>query len=75
MRVRRALISVSDKTGLAELAEGLASMGVTIVSTGRTAHFLARAGVPVTPVADVTDGSLPKTVRDLVRDPEAWISH
>ncbi|HMC08363.1 MAG TPA: bifunctional phosphoribosylaminoimidazolecarboxamide formyltransferase/IMP cyclohydrolase [Actinomycetota bacterium] len=54
MRVRRALISVSDKTGLAELAEGLASMGVTIVSTGRTAHFLARAGVPVTTVADVT---------------------
>jgi len=54
VRVRRALISVSDKTGLAEFAEGLASMGVTIVSTGRTAHFLARAGVPVTPVADVT---------------------
>jgi phosphoribosylaminoimidazolecarboxamide formyltransferase/IMP cyclohydrolase len=47
-------VSVSDKTGLIELAEGLASMGVTIVSTGRTAHYLTRAGIPVTPVADVT---------------------
>jgi phosphoribosylaminoimidazolecarboxamide formyltransferase/IMP cyclohydrolase len=54
VRIRRALISVSDKTGLEELAQGLASLGVTIVSTGRTAHFLARAGVQVTPVADVT---------------------
>jgi phosphoribosylaminoimidazolecarboxamide formyltransferase/IMP cyclohydrolase len=54
VRIRRALISVSDRTGLAELATGLASMGVTIVSTGRTAHFLTRAGVPVTPVAEVT---------------------
>jgi phosphoribosylaminoimidazolecarboxamide formyltransferase/IMP cyclohydrolase len=54
VRIRRALISVSDRTGLAELATGLAAMGVTIVSTGRTAHFLTRAGVPVTPVADVT---------------------
>jgi phosphoribosylaminoimidazolecarboxamide formyltransferase/IMP cyclohydrolase len=53
VRIRRALISVSDKTGLAELATGLASMGVTIVSTGRTAHALTRAGVPVTPVAEV----------------------
>ena len=54
MRIRRALISVSDKTGLDELALGLASMGVMIVSTGRTAHFLARAGVPVTAVSEVT---------------------
>ncbi|HEY2666996.1 MAG TPA: bifunctional phosphoribosylaminoimidazolecarboxamide formyltransferase/IMP cyclohydrolase [Actinomycetota bacterium] len=54
MRIRRALISVSDKTGLEELARGLAAMGITIVSTGRTAHFLSRAGVSVTPVADVT---------------------
>ncbi|HEU5004445.1 MAG TPA: bifunctional phosphoribosylaminoimidazolecarboxamide formyltransferase/IMP cyclohydrolase [Actinomycetota bacterium] len=54
MRIRRALISVSDKTGLDTFAAGLAAMGVTIVSTGRTAHHLSRAGVPVTPVADVT---------------------
>ena len=54
MRIRRALISVSDKTGLEELARGLAALGITIVSTGRTAHFLSRAGVSVTPVAEVT---------------------
>jgi phosphoribosylaminoimidazolecarboxamide formyltransferase/IMP cyclohydrolase len=54
VRIRRALISVSDKTGLEELARGLAAMGITIVSTGRTAHFLSRAGVSVTPVAEVT---------------------
>ena len=34
-----------------------------------------RAVLELVTVADVTDGSLPKTVRDLVRDPEAWISH
>lgn len=54
MRIRRALISVSDKTGLEDLARGLAAMGITIVSTGRTAHFLSRAGVSVTPVAEVS---------------------
>jgi phosphoribosylaminoimidazolecarboxamide formyltransferase/IMP cyclohydrolase len=54
VRIRRALISVSDKTGLEDLARGLAAMGITIVSTGRTAHFLSRAGVSVTPVAEVT---------------------
>ncbi len=54
MRIRRALVSVSDKTGLEELARGLAALGITIVSTGRTAHFLSRAGVSVTPVAEVT---------------------
>src|SRR6187401_1804803 len=52
--VRRALISVYDKTGLAELAQGLHSAGVTIVSTGSTAARIAEAGVPVTEVAEVT---------------------
>jgi phosphoribosylaminoimidazolecarboxamide formyltransferase/IMP cyclohydrolase len=54
MKIRRALISVSDKSGLEDLAQGLLAMGVTIVSTGRTAHFLTRLGIPVTTVADVT---------------------
>ncbi len=54
MKVRRALLSVSDKTGLEELARGLADMGVEILSTGGTASALAEAGVPVTPVEDVT---------------------
>jgi phosphoribosylaminoimidazolecarboxamide formyltransferase/IMP cyclohydrolase len=52
--VRRALISVYDKTGLADLARGLHEAGVAIVSTGSTAKNIAATGVPVTPVEDVT---------------------
>jgi phosphoribosylaminoimidazolecarboxamide formyltransferase/IMP cyclohydrolase len=52
--IRRALISVYDKTGLAELAGGLHAAGVAIVSTGSTAKTIAAGGVPVTPVEDVT---------------------
>ncbi len=52
--ITRALISVYDKTGLIELATALADAGVEIVSTGSTAAKIAEAGVPVTPVDDVT---------------------
>ena len=52
--VRRALISVYDKTGLADLAAGLHGLGVEIVSTGSTAQRIADAGVPVTPVEELT---------------------
>ncbi|MFC7341831.1 bifunctional phosphoribosylaminoimidazolecarboxamide formyltransferase/IMP cyclohydrolase [Saccharopolyspora griseoalba] len=52
--VRRALIGVSDKSGLLELATGLHAAGVEIVSTGGTARAIADAGVPVTPVEEVT---------------------
>jgi phosphoribosylaminoimidazolecarboxamide formyltransferase / IMP cyclohydrolase len=52
--LRRALISVSDKTGLVELARGLHEQGVAIVSTGSTAVRVADAGIPVTPVEQVT---------------------
>jgi phosphoribosylaminoimidazolecarboxamide formyltransferase/IMP cyclohydrolase len=52
--IRRALISVYDKTGLAELASGLHAAGVDIVSTGSTAKTIADKGIPVTPVEDVT---------------------
>jgi phosphoribosylaminoimidazolecarboxamide formyltransferase / IMP cyclohydrolase len=52
--IRRALISVYDKTGLTELAAALAAAGVQIVSTGSTAATIAAAGLPVTPVEDVT---------------------
>src|SRR3954471_13176030 len=52
--VRRALVSVYDKTGLEELARGLHEAGVAIVSTGSTAQRIAAAGVPVTPVEEVT---------------------
>ncbi|MCL2483402.1 MAG: bifunctional phosphoribosylaminoimidazolecarboxamide formyltransferase/inosine monophosphate cyclohydrolase [Propionibacteriaceae bacterium] len=52
--IRRALVSVYDKTGLVELGQILSSHGVDIVSTGSTAALLAQAGVPVTPVEEVT---------------------
>ncbi|CAL9385798.1 bifunctional phosphoribosylaminoimidazolecarboxamide formyltransferase/IMP cyclohydrolase [Nocardiopsis dassonvillei] len=52
--IRRALISVYDKTGLEELGIGLAEAGVEIVSTGSTAARLRAADIPVTPVEDVT---------------------
>src|SRR6185503_13799421 len=52
--VKRALISVYDKTGLAELSRGLHHAGVDIVSTGSTAKTIAGAGVPVTPVEKLT---------------------
>ncbi|MGN9812066.1 bifunctional phosphoribosylaminoimidazolecarboxamide formyltransferase/IMP cyclohydrolase [Micromonospora sp. BQ11] len=52
--IRRALVSVYDKTGLVELAHALHRAGVEIVSTGSTASTIAGAGVPVTPVETVT---------------------
>ncbi|WP_066041047.1 bifunctional phosphoribosylaminoimidazolecarboxamide formyltransferase/IMP cyclohydrolase [Herbiconiux solani] len=52
--ITRALISVSDKRGLAELVQGLATSGVEIVSTGSTAKAIADAGVAVTEVSSVT---------------------
>ncbi len=53
-KVRRALLSVSDKSGIVELARGLSALGVTLLSTGGTAQLLAREGVPVTEVSAVT---------------------
>ncbi|QGV78973.1 bifunctional phosphoribosylaminoimidazolecarboxamide formyltransferase/IMP cyclohydrolase [Streptomyces ficellus] len=52
--IRRALISVYDKTGLEELARGLHEGGVELVSTGSTAARIAGAGVPVTKVEELT---------------------
>lgn len=52
--IKRALISVYDKTGLEDLARALGDAGVEIVSTGSTAKRIADAGVPVTEVAEVT---------------------
>lgn len=52
--IRRALLSVSDKTGLLALAQGLVAHGVEILSTGGTARALQAEGIPVTPVSDVT---------------------
>jgi len=52
--VRRALISVSDKTDLAPFARALVARGVSIISTGGTARALREAGVEVTPVEEIT---------------------
>jgi phosphoribosylaminoimidazolecarboxamide formyltransferase/IMP cyclohydrolase len=52
--IRRALLGVYDKTGIEELAAGLAAAGVELVSTGATARRIADAGIPVVPVEQVT---------------------
>ena len=54
VEIKRALISVSDKTGLLDLAKALHENGVTLVSTGSTAKTIADAGIPVTEVSQVT---------------------
>ena len=53
-RARRALLSVSDKTGLVEFARGLSDLGIELVSTSGTAKALAEAGVPVRPLDTMT---------------------
>ncbi len=52
--IRRALLSVSDKTGLVELARALTARGVHVLSTGGSAMTLAEAGIPVSDVAEIT---------------------
>ncbi len=53
-RIQRALISVTDKTGVVDFAKALSGMGVEILSTGGTAKALAQGGVPVKEGADFT---------------------
>lgn len=54
MKIKRALISVSDKTGIVKFAQKLHAAGVNIISTGGTMKTLQKAGIPVTYVSDVT---------------------
>ena len=54
IKIRTALLSVSDKTGIIELAQALVSQGVRLLSTGGTHKAIAAAGLPVTDVSDVT---------------------
>ncbi len=54
VKIKTALISVSDKTGIVDFAQNLAEMGVKIISTGGTAKALAEAGIDVTPIENVT---------------------
>src|ERR1700734_3684850 len=50
----RVLISVTDKTGVSELARGLSSLGADLISTGGTARLLRESGIPVKDVSEVT---------------------
>jgi phosphoribosylaminoimidazolecarboxamide formyltransferase/IMP cyclohydrolase len=54
VRIRRALLSVSDKTGIVDFARGLAALGIELVSTGGTARELAAAGLDVRAIEDFT---------------------
>ncbi len=54
VQVGRALLSVSDKTGIVEFAQGLADLGVELISTGGTARALSDAGLPVRSITDLT---------------------
>ena len=54
MKPVRAIISVSDKTGVVEFAKELSSLGVEIISTGGTAKLLKEAGIPVKEISDLT---------------------
>ncbi|WP_405178278.1 bifunctional phosphoribosylaminoimidazolecarboxamide formyltransferase/IMP cyclohydrolase [Nocardia sp. NBC_01377] len=63
--IRRALVSVYDKTGLVELATGLHAAGIELVSTGSTAGRIADAGIPVTKVEDLT--GFPETLDGRVK--------
>ena len=55
VRIRTALLSVSDKTGIVELAKTLNDLGIRLLSTGGTQKILAEAGLPVTDVSEVTE--------------------
>ncbi|MFH1133801.1 MAG: bifunctional phosphoribosylaminoimidazolecarboxamide formyltransferase/IMP cyclohydrolase [Nanoarchaeota archaeon] len=67
----RALISVSDKAGILDFAQGLAALGVEIIATGGTGILLAKANIPITPIEDITGfpeilGGRVKTLSPLV---------
>ena len=67
--IRRALLSVSDKTGLTDLGRALAERGVELLSTGGSARALREAGLEVRDVAEVTGGG------DVEFGETAWVSH
>ena len=70
--MKRALLSVSDKTGIVEFAKELTSLGFEILSTGGTATALRDNGIAVTNVSDVT-GFPGSTVTDLPKSPSQTI--
>src|ERR1700692_3953316 len=75
--IRRALLSVTDKTGLVDFARVLASFGVDLVSTGGTARALREAGLPVRDISDLSGfpGMLDGRVEALPREVPGGILH
>src|ERR1700761_4250274 len=65
VRVRRALLSVSDKSGVGEFASGLAELGVELLSTGGTSRELRDAGLQVRDISDFT--GFPETMSGRVK--------
>ncbi len=68
--VRRALLSVSDKTGVIDLARALAERGVDLVSTGGTAKAIRDAGLPVRDISEVTN--FPEMMDGRVKTLHRW---
>ena len=68
--IRRALVSVYDKTGLEDLVRGLDRAGVAVVSTGGSAALIESVGVPVTRVEELTGRSL-DSARDRI---DFWLA-
>ena len=54
LKIERALLSVSDKTGLDKFAKGLVAQNVQLISTGGTCKYLKELGLPVTEISDYT---------------------
>src|SRR5246500_6058681 len=54
IRIKRALLSVSEKKGIIEFARGLADLGIELISTGGTARELTEAGIPVRSISELT---------------------
>ncbi len=65
-KIKRALISVHDKTGIVEFARGLIELGIEIISTGGTAALLKKNAVPVTLVEETVAEQRPRLI-DLLR--------
>ena len=71
-RIERALLSVTDKTGLVHFAKTLHQMGVELISTGGTARILVAEGIPVREVAEVT--GFPEMLDGRVKTLHPWIA-
>ena len=78
LKVKRALISVSDKTGLAEFAKGLKKFNIEIISTGGTAKLLRNSGLSVKEVSDYIanspggSGAVREVIELILKEQDLW---